>query len=231
MFVAYTGYGRVATLAEEVREPRRTIPRAIIATLVASAAIYVLVSVAAVGAVGPEFLAEATAGRAAPLELAAREFAVPGLAIVVALGAAAAMLGVLLNLILGLSRVLLAMGRRSEMPRGLGRLDAMGATPTAAVLVTGALIAGLTLAGSVKTTWSFSAFTVLVYYAITNASALALPRDQRMFPRWISWAGLGSCGFLAFWVEPRILLAGLFLTVVGLCWHLAARSIVRHRPG
>src|SRR5690606_13440522 len=71
MFVAYTGYGRVATLGEEVRDPLRTIPRAIVLTLLATMGIYLLVTAVAVGAVGAGALAEATGRRAAPLAVAA----------------------------------------------------------------------------------------------------------------------------------------------------------------
>jgi APA family basic amino acid/polyamine antiporter len=156
--------------------------------------------------------------------LAARAYGLPLLPGLVAIGAATAMLGVLLNLVLGLSRVLLAMGRRGDMPGILARLNRTGATPTAAVLATGALIAGLTLIGSVKTTWSFSAFTVLIYYAITNASALAMPPQQRLFPRWIPVAGLIACLFLAFCVERHIWLTGLLSIAAGLGWHAVARS-------
>jgi len=224
MFVAYTGYGRIATLAEEVTDPRRTIPRAIIATLAASALLYIAVSVAGFGAVGADFLSRATEESAAPLELAARHMGYPIVAVLVSLGAATAMLGVLLNLILGLSRVYLAMGRRRDMPALLARLDPAGQTPRPAVILTGALIAALTLIGSVKTTWSFSAFTVLLYYAITNAAALALPADLRLFPRWISAAGLLSCLLLAFWVPAPVWLTGLALSLLGLAWHRLARS-------
>lgn len=218
MFVAYTGYGRIATLAEEVADPARSIPKAIIATLVVSAAVYIGVSVAGVGSVGSDFLSRATEGDAAPLELAAREFGIPFLPTLIAVGATTAMLGVLLNLVLGLSRVLLAMGRRGDMPGLFGKLNRSGATPTAAVVAVGCLIAGLTLIGNVKTTWSFSAFTVLIYYAITNAAALAMPPHLRLFPRWIAVAGLISCLFLAFWVDPRVWLTGLALIGAGLVW-------------
>ncbi|MEZ4635983.1 MAG: amino acid permease [Caldilineaceae bacterium] len=120
---------------------------------------------------------------AAPLEEAANAFGIPGAAQVLAVGAMTAMLGVLLNLILGLSRVLLAMGRRKDMPAATAAINAAGTTPTVAVIVIGVLIAGLTLIGNVKTTWSFSAFTVLIYYAITNLSALQLKEDERLYPR------------------------------------------------
>lgn len=223
MFVAFTGYGRIATLAEEVRDPQRTIPRAIIATLAVSALLYVAVSIAGVGAVGARFLFDATEGQAAPLELAAAAIGFPAVPAIVATGAAVAMLGVLLNLILGLSRVFLAMGRRGDMPGALAKLDAKEVTPWPAVLVTGALIAGLTLIGSVKTTWTFSAFTVLVYYAITNASAIALAGEQRLFPRWIAIAGLASCLGLAFWVPASVWLTGLGLGLAGLAWWAVAR--------
>jgi APA family basic amino acid/polyamine antiporter len=225
MFVAYTGYGRVATMGEEVRTPRRTIPRAIIATLVASMLLYMVVAFVGVGTVGAPALAAATEALAAPLEAAAAVFASPLVARIVAVGAITAMLGVLLNLILGLSRVLLAMGRRGDMPPVVGRLNAANTTPTAAVLVMGAVIAGLALLGNVKTTWSFSAFTVLIYYAITNLAALRLGPRERLFPRWIAVAGLLACLFLAFWVETNIWLIGLALIVLGLAWQQMARRL------
>jgi len=226
MFGAYTGYGRIATLGEEVVEPRRTIPRAMVITLLVTMTLYLAVALVGVGAVGAEALSEAQGG-AAPLALAARSFAVPGAAQVLAVGAVTAMLGVLLNLILGLSRVLLAMGRRGDMPAATGRLNAAGTSPTVAVVVVGVVIAGLTLIGNVKTTWAFSAFTVLVYYAITNLAALALPAEGRLYPRWVSLAGLVSCVCLAFFVEPLVWGSGLGLIALGLLW----QAFMRWRAG
>jgi APA family basic amino acid/polyamine antiporter len=225
MFVAYTGYGRIATLGEEVRDPVRTIPRAIVATLAVTATLYIAVGVVAVGVAGIGPLAGATHGQAAPLEVVSQMFTVPAIHWLVAAGAMAAMLGVLLNLILGLSRVLLAMGRRGDMPSAVARLNADGTTPWVAVLIVGILIGGLALIGSVKTTWSFSAFTVLIYYALTNLCALRLKGAQRLYPRIFAWCGLGACLFLAFWVEPRIWVTGTALLGIGLLWHLARQRI------
>ncbi len=223
MFVAYTGYGRIATLGEEIREPRRSIPRAIITTLVVTAAIYAAVAFVALAAVGASSLAAATKQAAAPLEVIARDFQTPSVAWLVAAGAVTAMLGVLLNLVLGLSRVVLAMARRGDLPTWLSKVDEKHSSPTASVLFVGAIIGGLAAIGSVETTWSFSAFTVLVYYALTNLAALRLPPDARLYPRWIPAAGLICCLGLAFWVEPRIWATGLALAAVGLAWHFAAR--------
>jgi APA family basic amino acid/polyamine antiporter len=227
LFVAYTGYGRIATLGEEVTNPRRTIPRAIVTTLIVTMTLYVLVAAAGVGSVGAGVLSEAARTQAAPLEVAARRVGVPGMPLVVTVGAVTAMLGVLLNLLLGLSRVLLAMGRRRDMPSLFARLNEAGMTPTSAVIAVAVLIGGLALIGDVRTTWSFSAFTVLIYYAITNLAALFIPPEGRIFPKWISVAGLIGCLSLAAFVEPGVLLVGLAVIVLGVGWHLVAARLRR----
>ncbi|MGP1309924.1 MAG: APC family permease [Phycisphaerales bacterium] len=224
MFVAYTGYGRIATLGEEVREPRKTIPRAIIATLVVSAGIYFWVAFVALGTLGAEGLAEAARVSAAPLGAAANGFDGPWVAEVVAIGAVTAMLGVLLNLVLGLSRVALAMGRAGDVPRVFARVDAHG-SPGAAVVGVGCAIALLALLGDVRLTWSFSAFTVLVYYAITNLAATRLSREERLYPAWIAWVGLGACLSLAFFVEVRVWAIGLGLLALGFALRAGRRAM------
>lgn len=225
MFVAYTGYGRIATMGEEVREPHRTIPKAIVAAMILTAILYMGVAIVAVGTVGTEVLSNTTQTQTAPLEIAARSFNVPIISKLIAIGAITAMLGVLLNLILGLSRMLLAMGRRHDMPPATARLDAQNTTPYVAVVVVGAAIAALVLIGNVKTTWSFSAFTVLIYYAITNLAALRLNDKERLYPKWIAWVGLAACLFLAFWVEVQIWLVGLGMLGIGLVWHFIAQRV------
>ena len=219
MFVAYAGYGRIATLSEEIRDPARNIPRAIVLTLAITAVVYLAVAAVALAAGGAEMLAAAARSDAAPLEAVAAGFGVPGIAALVAAGAVVAMLGVLLNLLLGVSRVMLAMGRRGDLPAPLAGLNAAGTSPTIAVWVTGGLVAALAAGGSVADTWSFAAFTVLIYYALTNLAALRLPAPDRRYPRAFAWAGLAGCLGLAFWVEPRVWALGLSLIALGLLWH------------
>lgn len=223
LFVAYTGYGRITTMGEEVVEPRTTIPRAIILTLAVSSLLYVCVAVVSIGSVGANAMAAATAGQMAPLEVIARRFDIPGIAPFVALGAVTAMLGVLLNLILGLSRVMMAMSRRGDLPGSLARVDPKTGTPQFAVLTMGGIVALLALTGNVKTTWSFSAFAVLIYYALTHLAALRLPSESRRFPQVIAWAGLLGCLSLAFWVEPQAWIMGLICLAGG----LALRALFR----
>lgn len=224
MFVAYTGYGRIATLGEEVRQPRKTIPKAMIVTMIVTMTLYITVAVIGVAAVGSTGLSLATEN-AAPLETASRQFGIAIIPEIVAVGAMTAMLGVLLNLILGLSRVLLAMGRRRDMPRQLARLNASQTTPSLAVIVVGIIIAVLVFSGNVKTTWSFSAFNVLIYYGITNLAALRLPSEGRLYPKWIAVVGLVSCFFLAFWVERQIWLIGLGVMALGWLWRAIAQNL------
>ncbi len=225
MFVAFTGYGRIATLGEEVHDPRRTIPRAIVATLTLSATIYIGLALVAVAAAGAAMLGNETDATSATLEQVARKLSSPAVAWVVGLGAVTAMLGVLLNLILGLSRVLFAMARRHDAPFVFSRVSERSGTPNGAIWGVGAVIAALTLVGDVKTTWSFSAFTVLIYYAINNMAALRLPPEDRLYsPLW-AWGGLASCLFLAFWVDRWIWAAGLGLIVVGLLARALSHAI------
>lgn len=226
MFVAYTGYGRVATLGEELHNPERNIPKAILATLLVSMLLYLLTGWAITVHL-PSLENSYSSSLTAPLEELALTAGLPEIASLVSLGAITAMLGVLLNLILGLSRVWLAMGRRGDMPAALASIDKSGQSPYAAVIVTGCVIVGLCTLGDVKTTWSFSAFTVLVYYAITNLSALQLTDKERLYPRALSILGLCSCLGLAFWVEPTAWLAGLAVLAAGLIWRFAFRLLSR----
>jgi basic amino acid/polyamine antiporter, APA family len=224
MFVAYTGYGRIATLGEEVRRPQRTIPIAMGLTFLVTMVLYVAVSFTAVGAAGAEALAAATA---APLEEIATMLGRPAVATIVAVGAVTAMLGVLLNLILGLSRVLLAMGRRRDMPPATARLDPSGRTPYVAVVVIGLVVGVLAASGDIRLTWTFSAFNVLIYYAITNAAALRMPADLRRFPVPLAVAGLISCLFLVVFIEPAVWLVGGAALIVGVLWHAIAARLRR----
>ena len=221
MFVAYTGYGRVATLGEEIRNPSRNIPRAVVLTLFVSFVLYMAVAATALHVVGADLFASATSRDAASLELVAERFSHPWVSKLIAVGAVTAMAGVLLNLLLGLSRVLLAMARRRDMPTTFDFVNPENQSPSRAVWGVGAIIAILVLAGDVKTTWTFSAFTVLVYYGITNLAALCLPPEHRRFPRLISVAGLLGCFSLAAFIDPMVSAIGAGLLAVGFVLRLA----------
>src|SRR5690606_15186816 len=93
LFFAYTGYARIATLGEEVSDPRRTIPRAILITIVGAIVLYAAVAGVAVGIVGADVLAATPA----PLQDAAEALPYTWIAVVVSIGGITAMLGVILS--------------------------------------------------------------------------------------------------------------------------------------
>ena len=218
MFVAYTGYGRIATMGEEVRNPSKNIPTAILLTLGVAMLVYLMVAWISIGTVGAQTLGDNSITKGAPLEMVASHFTTPWVKDVVAFGAMTSMLGVLINLALGLSRVVLAMGRRGDLPAALSRIDEARNSPKNAVIAIGILIALLILIGNIKLTWSLSAFTVLIYYAITNLAALRMSEHELRYPRILALLGLLACLFLAYWVDPSIWIVGLGLIGVGLLW-------------
>jgi len=211
MFFAFTGYARLATLGEEVHEPRRTIPRAIIATLVLSVLLYFAVALVAVGAVGSAELARTRS----PLQVAADAFSWQGAGPVIAVGATTAMLGVLLSQILGISRMMLAMARRRDLPGWLEHIHPVHAVPDRGIWLTGAMVVGLVLIGELKAVVSAAAFTILLYYGITNLAALRLSRGQRLFPHWVAVIGLLVCVVMAAALPQETIGTGVLLLGLG----------------
>lgn len=211
MFVAFTGYGRIATLGEEVQAPRRTIPRAVIVTLILTAGVYLCVALATLRLLSISDSAEPPQNL---LELASPH--VSHLAIVwLTVGALAAMLAVENNLILGLSRVVLAMGRRGDLPARLAKLNQQNTSPTTALILVVMSIGLVILISDFKIAWEFSALTVLVYYGITNLCALRLDKSQRLFPPWVSILGVMLTFGLAVFIQPKVWGVAAVLLLLG----------------
>ena len=211
LFFAYTGYARIATLAEEVRNPVSTIPRAVIITLVATGGLYLAVSLVAVGAVGSARMA----ATAAPLWVAAEAFSWPWVSTVVAIGGVTAMLGVVLSQLLGLSRMVFAMARYGDLPSFLKHVHPRHRTPNRAVLVVGLIAAVVAATGTLASVASAAAFTILVYYGIANLAALRLERTKKLYPHIVAEIGLVSCTLLALSLPGRIILIGCLVLLVG----------------
>lgn len=213
-FFAFAGYARIATLAEEVRDPATTIPRAIRISLGLVLVVYAAVAIAVLAQLGSAGMASATA----PLADAVTAAGYPGLTPVVRVGATIAALGSLLALILGVSRTALAMARDRHLPQALAAVHPSFATPYRAELVVGAVVAVLAGVLDLRGAIGFSSFAVLVYYAIANASAFTL--GARLIPL----AGLVGCVVLAFTLPVASVLTGTAVVLVG-----AALYAVRQR--
>lgn len=227
LFFAFTGYARIATLGEEVRHPGRTIPRAILLTVLIAIVLYAAVAFAALGAVG----ADALSTTGAPLARAARTIGGAPLVTAITLAAFTAMLGVILSQLLGLSRVVLAMARRADLPPWLSHIHPRYRVPdraTALIGLAAALLAGF---GGLQATIEMAAFTILVYYAITNLAALALAPEDRRYPRFVAAFGLLGCIVLAASVPVSAIVAGLAVLAGGLFLRAGLRPYPDARKG
>jgi basic amino acid/polyamine antiporter, APA family len=204
LFFAFAGYARIATLGEEVRDPERTIPRAIPVALGIVVCLYGIVAATALASIGPGALAASRA----PLVSVVSASGFGSFAPVVRVGAAVASLGVLLSLLAGVSRTILAMARDRAVPMWFARVHARYRTPSRGELAIGLLVCVSVLLVDLRNAIGFSSFTVLVYYAIANVSAWTQPPEQRRWPRWLQALGVVGCLALVFALPPATVLVG-----------------------
>lgn len=226
LFFAFAGYARVATMGEEVRDPARTIPRAVLGALAFTLLLYGLLGLGLLRFLGVDRLAVS----AAPLLTVVREAGwaagpTTAGAVVVTAAAALATLGALLALVAGISRTALAMARERDLPGPLGAVSQRHRVPWAAELAVAGLVVVLVLVGDVRTVIGFSSFGVLVYYALANLSALTLRQRPGWAPRAVNALGLAGCLVLAFTLPWQSVLTMLGVFAVG----LAGRALVLSR--
>lgn len=221
IFFAFAGYARIATLGEEVRDPERTIPRAIPVALGIVVCVYAAVAVAFLFGAGSAALAHSTAPAVTALHHAGALWASP----VARIGAAVASLGSLLALIAGIGRTGLAMARNGDLPRRLDSVHPRYSVPDRAELAVAVFVCVLVLTTDLRGAIGFSSFGVLVYYAVANASAFTQDAAHRRWPRALNVAGACGCVALVATLPWRSVVAGVAVFAVG----LAGRAIVRSR--
>ena len=209
-FFAFAGYARIATLGEEVRDPERTIPRAIPLALFGVLALYALVGAVAIDFGGVDRLGVSDS----PLRDLVGSVD-SSLEPLVQLGAGIASLGVLLNLIPGVSRTTLAMARNREVPGWFAHIDEKRSLPLRAEITVAAVVIALVLTIDITSSIAVSGVAVLTYYAVTNAAALTLRRDQRRWPGAVAAVGLLGCVVLVAALPRSALLGGGLVLVAG----------------
>jgi len=188
-FFAYGGFARTAVVAEEVKDARRNVPRAMLIALTISTIVYILVGIAAVGLIGANRLASSNS----PLEEAMKATGNPAASTIIALGGILATASVLLTSILGVSRMTYAMAKRKHLPQALGKLDPKRNTPALATWIIGAIMTILVLVTDVSRVVAISSFAMLFFYTLANISALRLKTDKRIYPRILPALGAASC--------------------------------------
>ena len=226
LFFAFAGYARIATLGEEVRDPARTIPRAIAIALGIVVVIYAALAVVLLLVLGPGYLAASVDAPLADLVVVSGwAWAAP----VVQVGAAIAALGALLALIAGIGRTALAMARDRELPAALATVHPRAHVPWVAEVVVAVAIVVLVLVADLRGAIGFSSFGVLVYYFIANLSAVSQPREERRVPRWLSIAGAIGCVVLVATLPIEAVVGGLVVFAVGALVRLVVLAVRRRR--
>jgi basic amino acid/polyamine antiporter, APA family len=226
LFFAFAGYARIATMGEEVRDPQRTIPRAITIALAIAVVVYAAVATSVLLALGPDRLAAAAAPLAAAVQAAGWGWAEP----LVRIGAAAAALGALLALIAGVGRTTLAMARERDLPGWLAAVHPRFRVPHHAEIALAAAVSGLLLVVDLRGAIGFSSFGVLIYYLIANISAFTQPSQQRRYPRALQLLGGAGCLALVATLPISAVVGGLAVFVAGLAYR-GLRLATRHPPG
>lgn len=212
LFFAFAGYARVATLGSEVRDPRRTIPRAILISFSIATSIYLLVGATALLAAGPRRLSISTA----PLMTTITAAGAGHLAPLVRTGAALACLGALITLIAGIGRTALAMAGNRDLPGWLAAVHPRHRTPHRAGIASAAVVCLVALVADPRGVIGFSSFGVLIYYAIANASALTQPEPDRRWPRAVNVVGLLGCLVFVVTLPGWSVVTGLGVFAIGL---------------
>ncbi|EFV91264.1 hypothetical protein ES5_11861 [Dietzia cinnamea P4] len=211
-FFAFAGYARIATLGEEVRDPGRTIPRAVVIAISVVIAVYAIVLAATVHVLG----VGGVAASAAPvLDAAERVPAGEVLAPVVRIAAGVAALGALLGGVLGVSRTTLAMARDRHLPAPLAAVHPTTRTPYVAEICVGVVVAVIVLVADVRQAIGFSSFAVLIYYLVANTAALRLDRRRRGLPAWVPLLGAVGCVIVAGSLPWQSVVGGVVVFVVG----------------
>jgi basic amino acid/polyamine antiporter, APA family len=226
LFFAFAGYARIATMGEEVRDPERTLPRAILTALTMTVLIYLAVAVSILVVLGPDGVAASPAPLAAAVDAAGWVWA----NLPVRLGAAAAALGALLALIAGVGRTTLAMARNDDLPGWLAAVHERHRVPHHAEITVAGLICVLILLTDLRGAIGFSSFGVLLYYLIANVAAYTQSSDRRRFPRILQLIGVAGCGTLMLTLPLSAVLGGTLVFAVGIIYRAIRVHSRRSQP-
>ncbi len=223
-FFAFAGYSRIATLAEEVENPKKVIPRAILIGLSITLIVYAVVVLSALMLVGPVALSRSNA----PLATAVSEAGFSQWQWIVVVGATFATLGVLISLMTGVSRTMFAMAADRKLPSYLAKVHPRYKVPYLAEITVGLVLTAIVLVADVRSAIGFSSFTVLLYYAITNLAAYTLKENERLYRRELAVVGLIGCLILSFTLPIASVIGGSLVMLVGLAIYVIQ---TRHRIG
>ena len=192
-FFAFTGYSRLATFGEEVENPETIIPKAILTGLGITVSIYFLTTYATLGIINPDIIQNSLT----PLKVAFDISRFSNFSFLISIASTIATASVLLALIPGISRVVVAMSRDNYLPKSLGSIHSkFNSAFIADILVSIVVVVGILYFDVVEAV-KLSSFFVLLYYSITNYSVIKIKESRRLYPVITAYFGLFGCLLLA----------------------------------
>ena len=192
-FFAFTGYSRLATFGEEVKNPEKIIPKAILTGLGLTVTIYFLVTYITLGIVDPSIIQNSST----PLKVAFDLSRFSNFSFLISIASTIATGSVLLALIPGISRVAVAMSRDKYLPISLSKIHKKyNSAYIADVSIALIVILGV-LTVDVIEAIKISSFFILLYYSLTNLSVIKLEKSQRLYGILILYFGFLGCLLLA----------------------------------
>ena len=228
IFFAYGGFARATIIAEEVKDPKRNVPRAVLLSLAISTLVYIIVGFVAVGLVGSSALAASNS----PLTFAISATGSPVAVQIVSFGGLVATASVLLTAILGVSRMAFSMARRRDLPQPLSFVSSKFGTPYVAIWVIGIAMALLALFFDLTGIVVVSTFALLFWYALTNMAALKLGQQNRARYKLLPAIGFGACLVLlaaVLFLEPVAWIAGVACLMMGAILYMLRAAFRKSR--
>lgn len=233
IFFAYLGFEDIVKFSEEAKHPRRTIPLAIIISIIVTTIIYVLVAVSSISILGVSALSSSSA----PLADVAGKVFGNYASLIIAVLALAATSCTILILITATSRLIYGMAHKQhDLPKNLGKIQQQLGTPVPAILLTVLLAIPFLLVGNIKLVAEITNFAIFIVFILINLAVIVLryrmpdklpklgfqiPINIGKFPV-ISLAGMVFCLILLLFLDKAVLIAGGFLLLIGLLvsyWH------------
>jgi len=228
IFFAFIGFEDMANVAEEVKRPKKTIPRAIILSVVITGIIYILVSLSVVRVINWEELGQSAAPLAA---IAERSLGIGGSITLSAIALFATASTVLITLVAG-SRILYGMAHNKSLPLSLGKIHSKTKTPWIAVI--GILITSIafTLIGDIVIVANITVFAVVITFAMINLSVIVLrytePNLERSFRVPVNIGrfpllplfGFGVTIYMAIQFEMEVMLVGFAIMAAGALFYV-----------
>ena len=236
VFVAYAGVTKIASIAEEVDDPGRTIPLGMLLSIGVMMVVYTAVAFVVVGVTDPGTIATSTT----PMAQAARAILGPPAAVVVSVTAVLALTSMANAGILSASRYPFAMSRDRLLPARLARIQPRFRTPVVAIATTGGVVLLLIAFVPVVELAKLASTFQLIVFAFVNVAVIVFresdPANYRPTFRspaypWMQILGIAAPIVLIPFMGVDALLASLAMAAAGVAWYLLYGRTRTRREG